>query len=75
MEEFSSMIAQNSDNAANTNEIASSSSKGSTEGKEIINQSLEAMKAITGKIKLIEAIAFQTILLSLNASIEATRAG
>ncbi len=75
IEEISSMITQNSENARTTNGIAGTTAKQSMDGKDIIETSVNAMKSITEKIKLIEEIASQTNLLALNASIEAARAG
>ena len=75
MEQMNSMISQNSDNANTTSEIAKKTAEGSYEGKEIIVNIINAMKQIYAMISTINDIASQTNLLSLNASIEAARAG
>jgi methyl-accepting chemotaxis protein len=68
-------IAQNSDNANNTNSIASQSVIAAQHGGEAVTETLSAMNQIAEKISIIEDIAYQTNILALNASIEAARAG
>ncbi|MEO5349034.1 MAG: methyl-accepting chemotaxis protein [Magnetococcus sp. YQC-3] len=75
MEEMSSNIAQNTDNAATTQNIAQKAAKDAAEGGEAVGQAVQAMKEIAAKIGIIEEIARQTNLLALNAAIEAARAG
>lgn len=75
MEEISASISQNSDGAMETNQIADKSSKEAAKGQEIVLKTVDAMKNIFSKIKIIEEIAYQTNLLALNATIEAARAG
>ncbi|WP_322113149.1 HAMP domain-containing methyl-accepting chemotaxis protein [Leptospira kanakyensis] len=75
IEEMSSSVTQNSQAANETNEIASNSAKETTKGRESVFKTLDAMKNISSKIKIIEEIAYQTNLLALNAAIEAARAG
>ncbi|PJZ84258.1 HAMP domain-containing methyl-accepting chemotaxis protein [Leptospira harrisiae] len=75
IEEMSSSVTQNSQAAIETNEIASNSAKETTKGRESVFKTLDAMKNISSKIKIIEEIAYQTNLLALNAAIEAARAG
>ncbi len=75
IEEMSSSVTQNSDFALETNKIASASSKDAIRGQDSVIKTLEAMKNISSKIKIIEEIAYQTNLLALNATIEAARAG
>ncbi|TGL87150.1 methyl-accepting chemotaxis protein [Leptospira congkakensis] len=75
IEEMSSSVTQNSQAANETNEIASTSAKETTKGRESVFKTLDAMKNISSKIKIIEEIAYQTNLLALNAAIEAARAG
>jgi methyl-accepting chemotaxis protein len=75
VEEMSSAITQNSNSSIETNNIASASSKDASRGRESVIQTLEAMRNISSKIKIIEEIAYQTNLLALNATIEAARAG
>ncbi|EKJ87785.1 methyl-accepting chemotaxis protein [Leptospira meyeri] len=75
IEEMSSSVTQNSQAAIETNEIASKSAKETTKGRESVFKTLDAMKNISSKIKIIEEIAYQTNLLALNAAIEAARAG
>ncbi|BDA78032.1 methyl-accepting chemotaxis protein [Leptospira kobayashii] len=75
IEEMSSSVTQNSESALETNRIASSSAKEAIIGQDSVLKTLEAMKNISSKIKIIEEIAYQTNLLALNAAIEAARAG
>ena len=75
MEQMSSNIRQNADNAIQTEKIAVKSAADAKEGGEAVVQTVAAMKAIAGKINIIEEIARQTNLLALNAAIEAARAG
>ncbi len=75
IEEMSSSVSQNSDSAEETNRIASVSSQEAIRGQDSVIKTLDAMKNISSKIKIIEEIAYQTNLLALNATIEAARAG
>ena len=75
IEEMSSSINQNSDNAAATEEIASQSAKKGIEGGQAVTETMEAMRRIADRIRIIEDIAYKTNLLALNAAIEAARAG
>jgi methyl-accepting chemotaxis protein len=75
MEEMSANIRQNADNAQQTEKIAIKSADNAKEGGQAVNETVQAMKVIAGKISIIEEIARQTNLLALNAAIEAARAG
>ena len=75
IEEMSSSVIQNSNAAEETNRIASVSVEEAIRGKGSVMKTLDAMKNISSKIKIIEEIAYQTNLLALNATIEAARAG
>ncbi len=75
IEEMAGGISQNADNARKTNEISTKSSNIAKDGGKAVEQTVEAMKNIAGKIGIIEDIAYQTNLLALNAAIEAARAG
>ncbi len=75
MEQMSSNIRQNADNALQTEKIAVKSAADAREGGKAVEQTVNAMKDIAGKIGIIEEIARQTNLLALNAAIEAARAG
>jgi methyl-accepting chemotaxis protein len=75
MEEMTSNIKQNADNAIQTEKIAVKSSTDAREGGVAVAQTVAAMKDIAVKINIIEEIARQTNLLALNAAIEAARAG
>lgn len=68
-------IALNTENAKYTGNISKDVSEQAAEGGNAVFDTVDAMKNITSKISLIEDIAYQTNLLSLNASIEAARAG
>ncbi|MCB1190079.1 MAG: methyl-accepting chemotaxis protein [Leptospiraceae bacterium] len=75
VEEMSSTITQNSNTAIETNKMANSSSSDAEEGRKSVLETLQAMRNISKKIKIIEDIAYQTNILALNAAIEAARAG
>ncbi|MDD2762000.1 MAG: methyl-accepting chemotaxis protein [Methylomonas sp.] len=75
IEQMAASINQNSENAKITDGIAAKASKEAVEGGEAVKQTVEAMKAIAGKIAIIDDIAYQTNMLALNAAIEAARAG
>ncbi|GAB7050925.1 methyl-accepting chemotaxis protein [Catenuloplanes indicus] len=75
LEQMTAGIAQNSDNARATEEMAAQARAEALEGGEAVQKTVDAMKEITSKIGIIDDIAFQTNMLALNATIEAARAG
>ncbi|MDM8535780.1 methyl-accepting chemotaxis protein [Desulfobacterales bacterium HSG17] len=75
MEQMTASIRQNSDNAQQTEQIASIAAGDAREGGKAVEKTVAAMKKITDKIQIIEEIARQTDLLALNAAVEAARAG
>jgi methyl-accepting chemotaxis protein len=75
MEEMSSAVKQNADNAQQTAAIANKSSRDGEDGGRAVAETVKAMKSIAEKIGIIEEIARQTNMLALNAAIEAARAG
>ncbi len=75
VEEMASGIMQNSENASQTERLASKAAVSAKESGEYVDRTVEAMKHIAEKISIIEEIARQTNLLALNAAIEAARAG
>ncbi len=68
-------IAQNRDNARDTDAMATQAAREAAEGGAAVEKTVAAMKNIAQKISIIDDIAYQTNLLALNAAIEAARAG
>ncbi len=75
MEEMNSTIVQNADNSRETASIAKKAATDAQEGGSAVADTVQAMRRIADKIKIIEEIARQTNMLALNAAIEAARAG
>ncbi len=75
IEEMTSSIQQNSDNSIATEKIAVASAQGMMEVNTAAQKSLEAIRQISEKIRIINDIAGKTDILAINAAIEAARAG
>ena len=75
IEEMTARIAQNNENAQQTEKIADNALANIRLTNDASQESMEAMKNIAQKISIIDEIAFQTNILALNAAVEAARAG
>ncbi len=82
MEEMTTTVKQNADNAAQASQLALAARDQAERGGVVVNQAVAAMadikqssKKIADIIGVIDEIAFQTNLLALNAAVEAARAG
>ncbi|MBF0157682.1 MAG: methyl-accepting chemotaxis protein [Magnetococcales bacterium] len=75
VEQMVASIHNNTDNALQTEKIATAAARDAGRGGEAVGKAVVAMKQIAAKIGIIEEIARQTNLLALNAAIEAARAG
>jgi methyl-accepting chemotaxis protein len=82
MEELTSTVKQNADNARQANQLAVSASEIASQGGDVVGQVVQTMEGITESsrkiadiISVIDGIAFQTNILALNAAVEAARAG
>jgi len=82
MEEMTSTVKQNADNAAQANQLAAAARQQAEKGGAVVSRAVTAMsgikdgsKRIADIIGVIDEIAFQTNLLALNAAVEAARAG
>jgi methyl-accepting chemotaxis protein len=75
LEEMSASITQNADNSRQMEQMAVKGARDAEESGRVVGETVDAMKAITEKIAIIQEIAYQTNLLALNAAIEAARAG
>jgi len=82
MEEMAATVRQNANNAQLASQLAAGARDEAILGGQVAKQAVEAMSTINASsnkiaeiISVIDAIAFQTNLLSLNAAVEAARAG
>ena len=82
MEQLSSTVRQNADNAKTANQLAADASKVAQQGGDVVAEVVSTMKDIDESsrkigdiVGLIDSIAFQTNILALNAAVEAARAG
>jgi methyl-accepting chemotaxis protein len=82
MEELTSTVKQNADNARQANQLAVSASEVAGKGGTVVSQVVDTMASINASSKkivdiigVIDGIAFQTNILALNAAVEAARAG
>ena len=75
LQQMSASITQNAENSRQTEQMALKGASDCNESSSAVMESMQAMKAIAGRISIIEEIAYQTNLLALNAAIEAARAG
>lgn len=75
MEEMGASVQQNSDNARQTDKLATKAAEDAMASGEAVNQTVLAMKEIAEKISIIDEISRKTDLLALNAAVEAARAG
>ncbi len=75
IEEMVANIQQNTDNSRETERIALKTSESITGAGKANNDAINSMKEIAKKIGIISEIAHQTNILSINAAVEAARAG
>jgi len=82
IDELSSTVKQNAENARQANQLALGASAVAVEGGEVVGQVVDTMRGINESsnriaeiIGVIDGIAFQTNILALNAAVEAARAG
>lgn len=75
MEEMVSNIAANVENTQKTESLAKKANKSVAAGNQSALEALSLMNEIAEKIKIVNEISFETNVLALNASVEASRAG
>ncbi|BCL41815.1 methyl-accepting chemotaxis protein [Enterobacter roggenkampii] len=82
MEELTSTVALNAENASHARQLADEAAQNATEGSQISLQVIDTMKNVRSSshriseiTTVINSIAFQTNILALNAAVEAARAG
>ena len=82
MEELTSTVKQNADNAHQANQLAEIASEVAAKGGAVVSEVVNTMSLINDSarkiadiIGVIDGIAFQTNILALNAAVEAARAG
>jgi methyl-accepting chemotaxis protein len=75
LEEISSVLDSNTALAKETIEVTNNAEKTTSNAVEGIGKTMETYTEITSKIAMVSDIAFQTNILSLNAAVEAARAG
>ncbi len=75
MEEMAANIEQTTQNSVQTDKIATAVATDARQVLKASHDSMDSIKNIAEKIKIINDIAFQTNILALNAAVEAARAG
>jgi len=82
MEQLTSTVIQNADNASQANQLAAQAAQVAEQGGTVVSRVVETMEGINASsdkianiVGIIEGIAFQTNILALNAAVEAARAG
>jgi methyl-accepting chemotaxis protein len=82
MDQLTSTVKQNADNAREANQLASAASDVAIRGGQVVSEVVDTMSSIDASAKkivdiigVIDGIAFQTNILALNAAVEAARAG
>ncbi|OYY82227.1 MAG: methyl-accepting chemotaxis protein, partial [Hydrogenophilales bacterium 16-62-9] len=82
MEELTSTVRQNAENARQANQLVVSTADVAVKGGQVVGQVVDTMASIKDSsrkiadiIGVIDGIAFQTNILALNAAVEAARAG
>lgn len=82
MEQLSSTVRQNADNAHQANQLAVTASHVAQRGGQAVGEVVSTMQGISASsskiadiVGVIDSIAFQTNILALNAAVEAARAG
>jgi methyl-accepting chemotaxis protein len=81
MEQLTSTMRQNAENAQQANSLANNASDIALRGGHVVSEVVQSMEDITNSskrivdISVIDGIAFQTNILALNAAVEAARAG
>jgi hypothetical protein len=82
MEQMTSVVNQNAENARQANQLAIGATQVAAKGGAVVGEVVTTMDAITASsrkiadiIGVIDGIAFQTNILALNAAVEAARAG
>ncbi|HEY3695382.1 methyl-accepting chemotaxis protein, partial [Phenylobacterium sp.] len=82
MEQMTTTVRQNADNAGEANQLAVAARDQAEQGGKVVNKAIHAMSDINDSarkiadiIGVVDEIAFQTNLLALNAGVEAARAG
>ncbi|CAM2155945.1 Methyl-accepting chemotaxis serine transducer [Pararobbsia alpina] len=82
MDQMTSTVKLNADNALEASKLASHASDTAASGGQVVDEVVSTMRGIAGHsgkiadiVGVIEGIAFQTNILALNAAVEAARAG